>query len=402
MRSRIFSATMVFLVFSVLFTFNLTAFPAKEYRQITDLRGKTVTLPVKINRVVTIDDGLIEGIMTIIGESGKIVGLGSRSLRKTSGFTIPNMSGEDYLFKDCMNPVRYLNPGFADLPLIKNTTGVNFEALATLKPDVVIIRAGSCSASWGASSDAMEKTIHIIESLGIPVVALFAPPCFAEPNLDKIPEEIRLVGKIFEKEEKAARTADYIRKSVEMIKERTQGIPDEKKPRVLALGLSPKARTAGGAGNVRSGILKYYIEEIVHAKSAFTVKYHTPDTGLISTEHVFAIDPDIIVLTTSFGYHPPEEIYNAPYYQSLKTLSAVRNKKVSALPFTPSNCDASRIEHPIDLMVIAKSAYPDLFKDILVNEWVLEFYQNVYGVDLQTAKEIRTAQLLDWTSESNF
>lgn len=375
---------------------------AQEYRLVTDLRGKQVRLPATINRVVTIDDGLTEAVITILGESDKIVGLGSKSLRKTSRFSIPNHMGSDYLFENCMNPVRLLNPGFAQLPLIKDASGINFESLAGLAPDVVIIRAGSCSASWGTSSHALDKNVAIIESLGIPAVVLLAPSCNADPTLDNIPSEIRLIGQIFGEEEKAAGISRGISSYVAAIKKRTTRIPDSKKPSVLALGLSPKARSAGGAGNVRSGIIKYYIEEIVNAKSAFTVKYHTPDTGLINMEQVFAMDPDIIILTTSFGYHPPEELYNAPYYRNFQDLRAVKDRAVSALPFTPANCDASRLEHPIDLMVIAKTSYPEHFRDIKVHEWILDFYQTIYGVDLKTAEKMRSVQLLDWTVASDF
>lgn len=53
-------------------------------------------------------------------------------------------------------------------------------------------------------------------------------------------------------------------------------------------------------------------------------------------------------------------------------------------------------------MVIAKAAYPDRFADIQVHEWVLDFYQSVYGVDTATAKELRSVQWLDWMVEAGF
>jgi len=53
-------------------------------------------------------------------------------------------------------------------------------------------------------------------------------------------------------------------------------------------------------------------------------------------------------------------------------------------------------------MIIAKAAYPEQFSDIKVHEWVLEFYQNVYGVDEETAIGLRSAQWLDWMVEEDF
>ncbi|MDQ1276026.1 MAG: iron complex transport system substrate-binding protein, partial [Euryarchaeota archaeon] len=69
--------------------------------------------------------------------------------------------------------------------------------------------------------------------------------------------------------------------------------------------------------------------------------------------------------------------------------------------WTPMNC-ARRTEYPIDMMVIAKACYPDLFSDIKVHEFALDFYQDVYGVNRTTAQELRSNQWLDWTVESDF
>ena len=56
---------------------------ADEYRTVTDMQGRDVPIPNDIERVVTIDDGLIEGVMTVLGESDKIVGLGSSCIQKS-------------------------------------------------------------------------------------------------------------------------------------------------------------------------------------------------------------------------------------------------------------------------------------------------------------------------------
>lgn len=163
-------------------------------------------------------------------------------------------------------------------------------------------------------------------------------------------------------------------------------------------GLSPTHRAQGGAGVVQGlGTTEsYMIEDVVNAKNAFQV-----DAGnfqIVNTEQVLALDPDVIVLCTAWGYHPPGELTEATYYSSLRELSAVKNGRVMSLPWTPCNC-VKRLEYPIDLMVIAKAAYPDKFDDIELDDWLLEFYMNVYGVDQATAEKLRTAQWMDWCVE---
>nr|MBP7246491.1 hypothetical protein [Brachymonas sp.] len=67
----------------------------------------------------------------------------------------------------------------------------------------------------------------------------------------------------------------------------------------------------------------------------------------------------------------------------------------------PMNC-ARRVEYPLDMLVIAKAAYPEQFKDIKVHEFALKFYKDVYKVDDKTAKGLRSTQWLDWTVENDF
>lgn len=368
-------------------------------RTVTDMRGRTVELPATIERVVVIDDGFVEGILYRFGMQDRVVGLGGAWIKDYT-YTFETTDGMTYEYKNGMNPVRYLIPELADLPVLVETgTAINYETLASLDPDVIILREGAWAFSAG-SDEHLKKTITTIESLDIPLVILVGPPFQESPTIDHISEEIRLVGEVFSRKEDAGTLASYLDDLVKEIRKRTADIPDDEKPRMMQLGLSPRARQGGGAGMAWGGdtIESYFIEEIANAKNAYE---GTGAFVVISTEQILALDPDVIVLPTAQGYHPASELYTAPYYQNLQELTAVKNHRVYALPWTPYNW-AKRLEYPIEAMVIAKAAYPDRFADVQVHEWVLEFYQTVYGVDEATAKELRSAQWLDWTVEAGF
>ena len=368
-------------------------------RTITDMRGRTVEIPATIDRVVCIDDGFVEGIMYRFGMQDRVVGLGGEWI-KDYNYTFETTEGGTYEYKNGMNPVRYLAPDLADLPvLVTSGTAINYETLASLDPDVVFLRAGAWAFSAG-SDENLEKTIQTIDSLGIPLVILVGPPYQERPTVDNVGEEIRLVGEVFARQEDADALASYLEGEIAVIRERTKDIPDSEKPRMMQFGLSPRARQGGGAGMVWGGdtIESYFIEEIANAKNAYE---GTGAFVVISTEQVLALDPDVIVLPTAQGYHPASELYTAPYYQNLQELTAVKNHRVYALPFTPYNW-AKRLEYPIEAMVIAKAASPERFADINVGEWTLDFYQQVYGVDEATAKELRSVQWMDWMVEENF
>jgi len=371
-----------------------TGWAAEEMRTVVDGRGEEVQVPMEIERVVAVSNGFIESVMFVLGEEDKLVG-GRDCVQSIYNYSYPTVEGETYEYKDGMMPVTYMKPVWDFTVIATTQTAINYEALTALDPDVAIIRVTTTSMD----DEMVQKTISMIEALGIPVVVLKSHTCFDKPDLSTISDEIRIIGNIFGKEEKAAELADYLESQTQMVFERTKDIPDSEKTTVLIFGASPKAREAGGTGLVMgtNTIDSYFVEDIVHAKNAFG----EPGQPDISAEHLLALDPDVIVLTTWWGYHPPEELYTAPYYQNVAELSALRKHRVYALPWTP-NYTGKRIEYPIDLMVIAKAAYPERFEDIKVHEWVLEFYQNVYGVDEETAIGLRSAQWLDWTVEEDF
>jgi len=244
------------------------------------------------------------------------------------------------------------------------------------------------------------QTINTIEALGLPLVVIYAPGYYRKAELSSLKEEMGVIGDIFGQKEKALTLADYLANTEKMIRERTAGIEDADKSKVLYLGLNPDLRKQGSAGAV-FGVNtpeSYIIENVVNAKNAFGGQgYGVP----MSTEQIYALDPDVIVLPTFNGYHPPRELYEAAYFENLAELKAVKNKRVYAMPWSPMNC-ARRVEYPIDMLIIAKAAYPERFSDIKVYDFALNFYQDVYGVDEATATGLRSTQILDWMKDYDF
>lgn len=367
--------------------------PARDGFTIVDFMGRHVRIPAEINRVVTISDGMIEGVMTRLGEAGKIVALGSACLPKTWSYTYPGADGAAHEYREGMNPVTVLNPGFRDLPLVARFgTGIRYEVVAALSPDLIIVRAGACTLCQ--SRDILDKNISLLASLGIPLVVLQGPNQTDNPGIESISGEILLLGKIFQKEDQARDLAEFLEASVETIRERTAPVPPQDRKDLLMLGLSPKARHQGGAGHVKGEetLQSRFLDRFVNAGNA----YQGPGAwNILNTEQLLALDPDLIVLVTAWGYHPPEELYEAPYYEGLREMRAVRDRAVAVLPWSPCNCE-KRLEYPVDIMVMARAAYPERFRDIDLGRWLLDFYGAVYQVDENTAGRLMSAQWMDW------
>ncbi len=369
-----------------------------SYRTVVDSRGVAVEVPKNIERVVTVSDGLVEGAMVAFGVDETLVGLGSSCIQRDWTYSYPLDDGGQVNESGGCNVLQVLSPRIKSLPLVMESgVAMNYETLSSLNPDVVILRLGCCSLQ-SKDDEMTQRTINAIESLGIPLIVLYSPNCYNQPDLHMISDEIAILGQVFEREDEAKRLAEYLESQIAFVDERTRDIPEPEQPTVLIFGLSPKHRAEGAAGTAHGlrTTESYMIEGIVHAKNAF--RSETGNFQILNTEMILALDPDVIVLCTAWGYHPPGELYDATYYKNLRELRAVKNHRVMSLPWTPCNC-AKRLEYPIDVMVIAKAAYPERFADVDLAEWLLEFYENVYGVDRTTAEELRSAQWMNWCVE---
>ncbi|SBW02627.1 Periplasmic binding protein [uncultured delta proteobacterium] len=369
-------------------------------RTVTDMRGKAVSVPVAPKRVVTISDGFVEAVMTHLGVVDTIVGIGSWGLKRDYKYQFATASGATYEHRG-WNTMKFLHPWLDALPCVNSPQGnvLNFETLAKAEPDLVIVRVGDCTVRADAM-EATEKTLATLEELGIPLVATFSPTCFGGTDMSTMKTEMQLLGEVFGQKEKAGKLADSLAAFETLIRERTADIPEDKKTRLLYFGLNPATRKEGGSGTVwgLDSPESYIVESVANAKNAYTGN----GKGVpMSAEQIYALDPDVIVLPTSNGYHPPRELMEAPYYANLSELGAVKAKRVYAMPWTPMNC-SRRLEYPLDMLIIAKAAYPDRFADINVHDAALRLYKELYGVDDATARGLAATQLLDWMLEGGF
>lgn len=366
--------------------------------EIVDMRGVKVEIKEPLKSVATIDDGFVEGVMTHLGVIDKVKVIGSWSMKRDYKYNFETVSGEKYTLSG-WNTMKYLHPWLDELPCINSPQGniTNYEELAKNNPDLVILRVGDCTIRGGNAANT-EQAIKTIENLGLNLAVIYSPSYYKRSDISTMRDEIAVIGDIFGQKERALRLYDYLHSTEELIKARTKEIKE--KTTVLYIGLSPSVRKKGGVGLV-NGIdtpESYIIEKIANAKNAFT---HNGTNVMLNAEQIYALDPDVIILPTSNGYHPPRELYESPDFTLLGELKAVKEKRVYAMPWSPMNC-SRRVEYPLDMLIIAKAAYPKLFSDIKVHEFALKFYKDVYGVDDETAVALRSHQILDWAVETDF
>jgi iron complex transport system substrate-binding protein len=369
------------------------AAPGSAARRVTDMRGVVVTVPATLTRVATIDDGFVEGVMTRLGVIRALVGVASDSLQRTWSFSYPAANGRSFTVADGMGTIRALHPWAADLPCAScgGSDAISYETIAAARPEVVILRVGDCTI--GTSPEVVARTVDLLGAMGVPVVVLRSPADYRGQGLESLRAEIDVLGRLFGREREATALSDELGAAEASVRARVGEVPAAARPRVLYLGLASGARSSGGAAYVWGvdTTESWMIEHLVGARNA----YRGPGARvLLNAEQILALDPDVIFLPTSAGYHPPRELIEAPHFRELQRLRAVREKRVYTLSWTPENC-ARRLEYPIDLLIMAKGAYPDRFRDVAVDQWALGFYQRIYGIDDRQALALRRAQWLD-------
>ncbi len=388
------------LILSIVFSFSCVG--SVQAKEIVDMRGKTVVVPDKIEKIATLDDGFVENVLTHIEQIDKVNVIGSWSLKRDYSYTFPKDNGSEYTHAG-LNTMRYMHPWLNDLVCVNSPQGnvINFEQLAVSKPDVIVMRVGDCTVR-ADNMDVTQRTINTIEALNIPLIVTFTPQFDDGFDLSSMQEEAEIIASLFSEVEvnKANALMDYTASIEDLIRERVKNIPENEKKTVLYFGLNPATRDQGGAGTVH-GVntpQSFMIEDVINAKNAFTgVGTNVP----ISVEQIYAFDPDVILLPTMNGYHPAEELYSAPYYSYLKDVRAVKERKTYALPWQPMNC-APRLEYPLELLIMAKAIYPERFQDIVFHEFAIDFYKKVYHVNENEAKNLLETQILTWTIDENW
>ncbi|AKB24097.1 iron ABC transporter, solute-binding protein [Methanosarcina sp. MTP4] len=350
------------------------------------MRGKEVVIPAEPKRVVTISRSLIDTTMYIFGVEDLIVGGSVYDKPLQMGQYMWN--GTDYTVNTWIGKI--LNPGLESVTNVGGFGGPygspNVETIASLNPDLLILR------DLGAQNENTEKFISQIEAMGIPVVVLKYPSCYDEPSVETMYEEIRLLGEVFGKEDKAEEIVGTVSSRVEFVRSRTADIPEEEQKRVLYFGAPTWAKDKGGAGYAfGSGSTEVaMMEDIINSRSAYTES----GMNMVSAEQILSLDPDKIILCTWSGYHPPRQLYEDSQYSTIQDLRALREGEVYSLAATP--CKSERLEFPINLMIEAKAVYPERFSDVELEPWIREYFVELYGSNETTTDELMDAQMLEY------
>jgi iron complex transport system substrate-binding protein len=278
---------------------------AKYPMNVTDDKGRAVTVKTLPERIVSLSPKNTE-MLFALGLGDKVVGV------------------TDY----CNYPAEAANR-----TKVGGITNVNVEQVAALNPDAVF-------ADSLTKKEAAEK----LEAMGYPVIV-------NDPrNISDITNSILRAGRACGVEDNASRLAADIDSSIKAITDKTSGLNQSQRPKVLMLLDTYDFYVAGS---------NCYGNDLILLTGGQNVAYELNDYKSMSKEAVIKADPDIIIM--------PVDAYSQADFEKLRNgtddwmrqLTAVKNGKVYAVASDPIFRPGPRVVDAAQAM--AKIIHPELF-----------------------------------------
>lgn len=304
-------------------------------RDIVDMTGRTVTVPDKIERVVTIGSVPVINSFVFAAGKGKTLVMGLPASFKPKRWA--------WQF--------YFAPQLKDGPQLQDANyAPDAEKIIAAQPDVVL---------------SFEKTTaDTLSASGIPTVLLR----IQKP--DDVKKGVALVGDLLGNADVGARYAKYFDDTLARVAQRIDAIPADKRP--SALYINPRNMTqphlvaewwlrAGGARSI-------------------TDDGRTEEVLTLSTEAIVAANPDYIVLSD------PGHIEALKSDATLSKLDAVKNDRILVTPMGAHTWGNRTAEQVLTVLWAASQFHPDVVPHAEVVAEVKNFYATFFGAELEDAQ----------------
>lgn len=287
-------------------------------------------------------------------------------------------------------------PGLQDKPAI-HFTHPSYETLAELNPQAVFFYETSPQYT------SEEK----LKALGIPSVYLDG---FDPRTLEG---DIRLLGRLFQKEKEAEALITWCRDKEEMVTPKISAIPLKDRPRVFYY-VYPDANLPKGiyrtCNRTRSS------HGLMEKAGVINIAADLPDeTTVVSAEWIMEQNPDVIIAGVIGKDYSG---YNADPKKSLENLRAMQETLISDRAFRHTRagkekrvlvCAQDLKQGPayvIELAHMAKFIFPDRFPDLDPEGMAKEYYEQWCGLPLQgvfvypAPEKLRKNNVLSFTDSS--
>ncbi|NLA74294.1 MAG: ABC transporter substrate-binding protein, partial [Deltaproteobacteria bacterium] len=206
-----------------------------------------------------------------------------------------------------------------------------------------------------------------IRELGIPVVVLG----IGQNTTDTLLKEFKMIGHILGTEKEATELIDYWGKKLELIKQKTTSVPEDKKKRVFYTSSGLPFRTDG-----KLWWGHYFIE----TAGGINVSRELGSSGEITPEQLLLWNPDFII--TSINKNNRSSTDEIRKNLKIKNVKAIKNNAVYPCPIGAFWWDRPSPEAILGIIWLPGVLYPDLMTDIDLETETIHFFKQFYKYDL--------------------
>lgn len=311
---------------------------------VTDFVGNQVKIKSNVERIAIVPIPWASVAFAVDGSGKKIIGMHPSAMKAYKASILKTLAPE----------MAEANTAFVD-----NNFNVNYEEVAKLKPDLVIL--------WDYQTEARKK----LAELDIPSVAL------KYGTLEDVQNGIRLLGEILNRQDRAAALIRYQEDTIRYLQSKKSELANKRKTKVLYIRDEQLQVAAGDSVN-RLMIEMAGGENVANEVRGSWTK--------VTMEQVMAWNPEVIILS-NFSDILPEDIYkNKLKGQDWSSIDAVKNRKVYKAPIGIYRWDAPCVETPLMIKWIAKVINPDTFTEYNMRDELRAFYKHFFNYELSNAE----------------
>jgi iron complex transport system substrate-binding protein len=305
--------------------------PASAKRTVTDMGGRTVTVPAEVKKVVTLGSvPVLNSFIFAIGDGNTIV----------NGLP-PFAKNPRYKYEDVFSP------GISNRPQMQGSNNdPNIEEILKAAPDVVFTLD--------------PPRVDSLEKAGLNVVLLQ----WRDP--EDVKKVMTLIGQVYNQPERAQAYVAFFDSAVSRVSKDVSAIPAEQRPRVLYF--QPKTLTQPHA------IAEWWIEAA--GGKSVTKPFLTGETLTFGIEQMLSWNPEVILVPSPGEI---QDVYNDPRFASTE---AVKSQRVYSVPIAAHNWGNRTTEQALTVLWAAKTFYGDRLADIDLKKEVKTFYRDIYRTEL--------------------
>lgn len=315
----------------------------KQMIETTDMSGRKVMIPEKVERIVALNPGMLR-LIAWLDATDMVCGIEYNETRRIA-------------------PYLFAHPELREKNVIGTGNAPDPELLAALAPDIIF-----STYITRAEADIMQSRT------GIPVLAIQYGNF--DNEIDTVYQALKYLGKILHREKRAEYLTGYIQETIRDLNARTSGVTQSKNPRVYVGGISYR-----GSHGITSTEPRYppfrFLNTANVASSLGLVMTSQKDNlqnAFIDKEQLIEWDPDFIFLDMSSNTYK-NGLMDEPWIDVLK---ATKNGQIfTVYPYNWYTINYSTIL--VNAYFIGRTLYPDNFMDVKTEEKADEIYRAILG-----------------------